>query len=72
MATYYSSGDVARTLAIPQHKITYAISNQIIADSTLRIGGKRIFTEADLSRLAAYFGVTLAETSKSDVRGETR
>jgi hypothetical protein len=72
MAHFYSSGEVARILSVPLHRIDYAITNQMVEDSTMRIGGKRIFTELDLSRLAAYFGVTLAEKSQSDVRGEFR
>jgi hypothetical protein len=61
MAQFYSSGEVARILSVPIHRIDYAITNQMIGGSAMRIGGKRIFAESDLSRLAAYFGVNLAE-----------
>ena len=72
MAQFYSSGEVARILSVPLHRIDDAITHQMVEDSTMRIGGKRIFTESDLSRLAAYFGVSRADTAKSDVRGGTR
>jgi hypothetical protein len=58
MTHFYSMGDVARLLSIPQHRISYAISNQKVAEpSSQRVAGKRVFSDSDLARIAKYFGV---------------
>ena len=59
MTQLYSSGDVADRLSIPQYKLLYAIENDMVADATLRVGGKRIFTDDDLQRLAEHFQVVI-------------
>lgn len=69
MAQLFSLGDVARMLSLPQHRISYAITNQLVAEPTLRIGGKRIFNESDLSHLASYFGVAVVAVERSDQKG---
>ena len=50
---------VSDLLNVRMHRIEYCLSNQIIAEPKLRIAGKRVFTPADVRRLAKHFGVTL-------------
>ena len=59
MTQLYSSGDVAARLKVPQYKILYAIENGMVADSSMRVGGKRIFSDEDLRRLAEHFQVEI-------------
>ena len=57
MQNLFSVADVANRIGIPEHRITYAHRIHRLADAPLRIAGKRIYTEADLYRIAKYFGV---------------
>ncbi|MGA2257228.1 MAG: MerR family transcriptional regulator [Thermoguttaceae bacterium] len=54
-----SLGDVSRLLNIRPHRLEYAITNRLVREPAERIGGHRVFTLADVRRLAAHFGVTL-------------
>jgi hypothetical protein len=45
------------------HRIEYCLSNQIVPEPKLRIASKRVFTPADVRRLARHFGVTLQDTT---------
>jgi hypothetical protein len=72
MTQLYSLGDVARLLSIPQHRISYAISNQMVAESAMRVAGKRVFTDKDLVRIASYFGVQVTESKNEVQKGEER
>ena len=51
--------EVSGLLNVRLHRIEYCLSNQIVPEPKLRIAGKRIFTPADVSRLATHFGVKL-------------
>jgi hypothetical protein len=57
--------EVSDLLNVRMHRIEYCLSNQIVPEPKLRIAGKRLFTPADLRRLATHFNVTLpaAETA---------
>ena len=44
---------------IRAHRVEYVLANQIVPEPKLKIGGRRIFTPADVERLAAHFGVQL-------------
>lgn len=57
--TQMSLQTVSRLLGVRAHRIEYVLSNQIVAEPQLRIAGKRVFTTADVRRLAAHFKVTL-------------
>ncbi len=59
--------DCARRLGIASHRIAYAHENGLLSDVGVRVAGKRIYTTADLQRVASYFGIELDETNK--VRG---
>ena len=44
---------------IRPHQIEYLLANRIIPEPELRLGGRRVFTPADVRRLAKHFGMTL-------------
>jgi hypothetical protein len=55
----YSLKDVTLLLQKRAHVIEYALANGLVPEPQLRLGGRRIFTPADVQRLAKHFGVTL-------------
>jgi len=57
--TQMSLQTVSRLLGVRPHRIEYCLSNQLVPEPKLRIAGKRIFTPADVRRLATHFKVTL-------------
>jgi DNA-binding transcriptional MerR regulator len=71
MTHFYSTGDVAIKLSIPQYTLLYAIEQRAVADATLRVGGKRIFTDKDLKRLAEHFQVQIDCDDKAEQKKET-
>ena len=58
-AKNYSLKDVTALLQRRAHVVEYALANGLVAEPELRIGGRRIFTPADVRRLAAHFKITL-------------
>jgi DNA-binding transcriptional MerR regulator len=58
MNNIYSTGEVAKRIGIQPYRITYAITSGAISDASYRFLGKRCFSEKDIERIAAYFGVT--------------
>ncbi len=55
----YSLKQVTALLQKRAHVVEYALANGLVPEPQLRIGGRRIFTLADVRRLAKHFGVTL-------------
>jgi DNA-binding transcriptional MerR regulator len=47
----YSLGDVAETLSVPRHRIVYVLESGRVPEPQ-RLGGRRVFTEADVSAIA--------------------
>jgi hypothetical protein len=41
------------------HQITYAITSGLLPEPKVRIGGRRVFQDEDIERIARYFGVRL-------------
>jgi DNA-binding transcriptional MerR regulator len=64
MNTLLSLRDCARRLGITPHRIAYAHELGKLADVECRVAGKRIYTEADVKRVADYFGIELKEQEK--------
>ncbi len=60
MTKLFSIRDVARRLGVAAHQIGYAHVQGKLAEPKLWVAGKRVYTAADLRRVAAYFGVDLA------------
>jgi DNA-binding transcriptional MerR regulator len=56
----FSIADAARLLGVEEHRIAYAHRVRGLEDATHKVAGKRVYTEADLHRLATYFKVPLA------------
>jgi DNA-binding transcriptional MerR regulator len=48
----YLLGEVARRLMCPPHRIVYLLTSGKVPEPALRIGGRRVFTEEDIKRLA--------------------
>jgi DNA-binding transcriptional MerR regulator len=57
--------DVGRRLGIAPHQIAYAHSQEKLPEPQYRVAGKRIYTPADIEKVAAYF----AERSRRDGDG---
>lgn len=58
---YFLLGDVARILRCQPYQIVYLLSTRQVPEPALRIGNKRIFTIADMQRLADKLQVQLAQ-----------
>ncbi len=64
-------GDVSRLLNIRQHRLSYVLDNRLVCEPAERIAGKRVFTPADVRRLAKHFGVILPTTeTTAEVAGD--
>jgi DNA-binding transcriptional MerR regulator len=55
----FSIADASRILGVAESRISYAHRVRGLPDATHKIAGKRVYTETDLQRLAAYFKVPL-------------
>jgi hypothetical protein len=56
MKTLYSITDCAKLLGIQEHRIAYAHRTGKLPEPKMRFAGKRVYSAADLRRVAAYFG----------------
>jgi len=54
--------DVARLLGIKAYRLQYVFVHGVVPEPSLRISGRRIFTPADVRRLAEHFKIKLPET----------
>ena len=57
MGKLYLLNDVARLMKKRPHQITYAITSGLLPEPEMRIGGRRVFLDEDIQRIAQYFGV---------------
>ena len=57
--SHYLTGEVARLLKTPAHKITYAIGNGYVPEPAQRIANKRLFAPDDIDRLARHLNVPI-------------
>lgn len=55
MKTLWLLNEVARSLSLPAHRISYAISSGKIREPELRLNNKRIFAMEDVNRVKAFF-----------------
>jgi DNA-binding transcriptional MerR regulator len=66
MTKMYLLSDVARLMRKRPHQITYAITSGLLPEPKVRMGGRRVFQEDDIERIAQYFGLrTKKEANKS-------
>ena len=49
-------GDVARRLNVAPHRVAYLFLTRKLPEPQLRLGNRRIFTEADVRRVAEALG----------------
>lgn len=70
MIQNYLLGDLSRKLGIAPYRITYAISVGAIPETESRLGGKRVFTERDLEKIASYFGVAVQALPGGGLEGQ--
>jgi DNA-binding transcriptional MerR regulator len=57
----YSTGQVAHLLNLKIHQLAYAHATGQVAEPPLRFLGKRVYTEADVRRVAEHFGLKVAD-----------
>jgi hypothetical protein len=57
MIQIFSTGDVARLLQIPAHRIAYAISTGALPEPEQRIANQRCFNCDEIQNVAKHFGV---------------
>jgi DNA-binding transcriptional MerR regulator len=62
MVQLYLISDVSRLLGIPAHRIAYQYMTRKIPEPQLRMGNRRVFTIADVQRVAKALGRPLVET----------
>jgi len=61
MTELLSLRDCAKRLGVKSHRIAYAHEAGLLPDVQLRVAGKRIYTPADVKRVAAYFKIDLKD-----------
>jgi DNA-binding transcriptional MerR regulator len=49
-------GDVASLLRVQPYRITYLITSGQVPEPAMRLGNRRMFTTADIARIAATLG----------------
>ena len=59
MNQIFSTGQVAKLLGLQAYRIGYAHSTGQLAEPNYRFLDKRVYSEADVARVAKYFGVDL-------------
>jgi len=64
MGKLYLLSDVARLMRKRPHQITYAITSGLLPEPQMRIGGRRVFQDEDIQRIALYFGVRLKKEAE--------
>jgi DNA-binding transcriptional MerR regulator len=58
--------DVGRRLGIAPHRIAYAHTQERLPEPRYRVAGKRIYTEADVKIVAAYFAARRRQMEARD------
>jgi DNA-binding transcriptional MerR regulator len=62
-------GDVARTLRVPPHRIVYLFSSGQLQEPAMRLGSRRIFTFADMLRVADKLQIQFAQEAQAKDQG---
>jgi len=68
MDKLYLLNDVARLMRRRPHQITYAITSGLLPEPKMRMGGRRVFQDEDIQRIADYFGVRLKKEAEWQMR----
>ena len=64
MQDFLSLKNVAELLKVKPYRIHYVLAVKLLPEPVLRVGNKRVFTQADITGLAAHFGVKLPDTAE--------
>ena len=56
---FYSITDCSRLLGVQEHRIAYAHRTSKLPEPKIRVAGKRVYSPAELRRMAAYFQVPM-------------
>jgi DNA-binding transcriptional MerR regulator len=64
---YYLISDVSRLLDVPPHRIVYPLLTRKVPEPQ-RIGGRRIFSWADIQLIAEQLGRTLPEQGEGSTK----
>ena len=56
---FYSLTDCSRLLGVKEHRVAYAHRTGKLPEPKIRVAGKRVYSPADLRRMAAYFQVPM-------------
>ena len=70
MIELLSIRDVGKRLGIAAHQIAYAHSQERLPEPQYRIAGKRIYTPADVERVAKYFAEKLRKKGGENRDGD--
>jgi DNA-binding transcriptional MerR regulator len=54
--------DVSRMLGVPAHRIAYQFMTRKLPEPALKLGNRRLFTLADVQRVAKALGRPVGET----------
>jgi len=65
----YTLGDLSRRLGVPRHRIVYVLESGR-AQESMRLGGRRVFTEQDVRNIAQQ--LNLIHNSEPKVRERRR
>lgn len=63
--TYFSITTVARLLGVAEHRLNYAHRAHKLPEPR-QFAGRRMYTKADIERLAQHFGVEMPELPGGD------
>lgn len=66
----FSTGQVAKLLGLQAYRIGYAHATGQLAEPAFRFLDKRVYTEADVRRVAEHFGIDLDGVSVKEVGHE--
>ena len=72
MGKLYLLNDVARLMKKRPHQITYAITSGLLPEPEMRIGGRRVFLDEDIQRIAKYFGLRLKKEEEWQTTSELK
>lgn len=54
--------DVARMLGVPPHRVAYQFMTRKLPEPSLKLGNRRVFTLADVQRVAKALGRNIGDT----------
>ena len=65
----FSIRDCGKAVGVAAHRISYAHSQERLAEPRFRVAGKRIYTANDVAMVAAYFAEKIRKKNEKDSDG---